>query len=82
MLLALPALDIPASAPAAHHAADLSSTSSVSPHAQLEPTQSTEPASTALTVALLALVLTLPALLAHPARCSTTESATTSAPMS
>lgn len=81
MLHALPALSTPANAQAAHHAADLSSTSSASLHAQLEPTPSTEPANIALTAVLLALVLTPLALHAPQEKCFTMVSAMTNAPM-
>ena len=82
MLPAEPALSTQASAPVALLAADRSSTSSALPAAQLEPSQSTEPANTAHTAVLPALDQTPPAHHAHQERSSTMELAMTSAPSS
>jgi hypothetical protein len=79
---ATPALSTPASAQVAPHAADHSSTSSALPLAQLVPTPSTEPASTAHTAALLALEAIPPVHHAPQERSFTTVFVMTSAPTS
>ena len=81
MHLVLPALSIPANAPPAHPAADRSSTSSASAHAQLEPIPSMEHASTALTAVPPVSDLTPLAHHAPQARSFTTLFAMISAPM-